>query len=67
MSRLATQPPSDPSGTQIDLMTPNDKWFQTAIVKADTQGVIGLYGTTDNKYYFYTKFQTVDDISASGV
>ena len=43
----------------------NTSWFQENVVKTNTVGIFGMYGT-DLVYYFYMKFSPAQDILLSG-
>ena len=64
---VTTKPPIVPTAAQIDLMSPNNAWQESKVVKSGTNGIIGMYGDeTSTRYFFYTKFQLIEDLSTSG-
>ena len=36
-------------------------WQQTNITEDNTNGTIGMFGTSDDKYYFYMKFTVTEE------
>ena len=77
MSRLASQPPIEPTAVQKELMKPADgtnEWVQADVTATGTTGIVGMYGEEDPtgvdppppRYFFLMELQPKEDITAVG-